>query len=69
MDETVLLNWIGMLIGNIYGRWITMKEVFEEYGKMIIAVVSSVLLVGFAAAFLTTGQAFEMIFAFSQSIC
>lgn len=46
-----------------------MKEVFEEYGKLIIAAVSSVLLVGFAAAFLTAGQAFEMIFAFSQSIC
>ncbi len=46
-----------------------MREVFEEYGKMIIAAVTSVLLVGFAATFLTAGQAFEMIFAFSQSIC
>ncbi len=46
-----------------------MKEVFEEYGKVVIAAVSSVLLVGFAAVFLTAGQAFEMILAFSQGIC
>ncbi len=46
-----------------------MREVLEEYGKLIIAAVTSVLLVGFASAFLTTGQAFEAIKIFSQSIC
>jgi len=46
-----------------------MREVFAEYGKVIAATVSSVLLVGFAAAFLTTGQVFEAIIIFSKSIC
>lgn len=46
-----------------------MREVFEEYGKMIIAAVSSVMLIGFAAAFLSAGKAFEAIWFFSQNIC
>lgn len=46
-----------------------MREVFEEYGKVMVAAVTSVLLVGFAAAFLTTGQAFEVLKMFSQNIC
>lgn len=46
-----------------------MREVFEEYGKVIVASVSSVVLVGFAAAFLMTGQVFDAISAFSQQIC
>lgn len=46
-----------------------MREVFQEYGKVIIAAVSSALLLGFAAAFLTGGQAFDAISIFSQSIC
>lgn len=46
-----------------------MREVFEEYGKMIIAAVASITLIGFAAALLTTGHAFEAILRFSQQIC
>lgn len=46
-----------------------MREVFEEYGKVIVAAASSVLLIGFATAFLTAGQAFDAIFVFSQGIC
>lgn len=46
-----------------------MREVFEEYGKVIVASVSSVMLIGFGAAFLMTGQVFDVIFAFSQHIC
>lgn len=46
-----------------------MREVLGEYGKVILAAAASVLLIGFAAAFLTTGQAFEAIMVFSQSIC
>lgn len=46
-----------------------MKEIFEEYGKTIIAAVSSALLIGFATAFLSSGEAFETILLFSQNIC
>ena len=41
-----------------------MREVFEEYGKVVIASVSSVILIGFTATFLTTGQVFDAITAF-----
>ncbi len=46
-----------------------MREVFEEYGKVVVASVSSLMLIGFAAAFLATGQVFDVILAFSQHIC
>ncbi len=46
-----------------------MREVLEEYGRIIIATVASILLIGFAAVFLTKGQVFEAILLFSQSIC
>lgn len=46
-----------------------MREIFEEYGKMIIAAVSSVMLIGFATAFLNAGEAFEAILLFSRNIC
>lgn len=46
-----------------------MREVFEEYGKLMLASLSSVMLVGFAAAFLATGQVFDIISAFSTHIC
>lgn len=46
-----------------------MREVFEEYGKTIIAAVSSALMIGFATAFLSAGQAFDAILLFSQNIC
>ncbi len=46
-----------------------MKEVFEEYGTIIIATVSSALLIGFAVVFLSAGEAFDRILFFSQNIC
>ncbi|MEY8391763.1 hypothetical protein AALA98_10370 [Lachnospiraceae bacterium 45-W7] len=46
-----------------------MREIFEEYGKTVVAASASVLLIGFAAVFLTQGQVFEVIRIFSQSIC
>lgn len=46
-----------------------MRDVFEEYGKVISAAVSSILLIGFAAAFLMTGEIFDAILFFSQRIC
>lgn len=46
-----------------------MREVFEEYGKMVLAVIAAALLLGFTTTFLTDGQFFEAIQAFSQSIC
>ncbi len=46
-----------------------MREVFEEYGKIIVASSASVLLIGFAAEFLTQGQIFDAICIFSKSIC
>ncbi len=46
-----------------------MREIFEEYGRVMAAAVSSVLLIGFAAAFLSQGELFEVISIFSQSIC
>lgn len=46
-----------------------MRQIFEEYGNVALAVASSVLLIGFATAFLTQGKAFEAILLFSQSIC
>ncbi len=46
-----------------------MRQIFEEYGNVALAAASSVLLIGFATAFLTQGKAFEAILLFSQSIC
>lgn len=46
-----------------------MREVFEEYGKIILAAVTSVTLIGFATAFLSVGEVFEAILCFSKSIC
>ena len=55
--------------GMSVGRCRRMREVLEEYGRIIIATVASILLIGFAAVFLTKGQVFEAILLFSQSIC
>ena len=46
-----------------------MREVFEEYGKMVIAVIAAALLLGFTTIFLTEGQFYEAIQMFSLSIC
>jgi len=46
-----------------------MRQILEEYGNVAIAAAGSVLLIGFATAFLTQGKAFEAILMFSQSIC
>lgn len=46
-----------------------MREVFEEYGNVVIAVAASILIIGLSAVFLTQGQVFDAIRMFSQSIC
>ena len=46
-----------------------MREVLEEYGKMVLAVITEALLLGFTTIFLTEGQFYEAIQTFSQSIC
>ncbi len=46
-----------------------MREVFEEYGKITTGAAVSVLLIGLTVSFLSNGQIFQVIQAFSQSIC
>lgn len=46
-----------------------MRELFEEYGKTVLATVSSALLIGISTAFITDGQIFDVIRTFSQNIC
>ncbi|MCI9083084.1 MAG: hypothetical protein HFI70_12510 [Lachnospiraceae bacterium] len=46
-----------------------MREVFEEYGKVVIAAAASMMLIGFATVLFVNGQVFDAIRIFSQSIC
>lgn len=46
-----------------------MKELFDEYGNVALAAAASVMLIGFAATFLTEGQLFDVLQMFSKSIC
>ncbi len=46
-----------------------MKELFDEYGNMVLAAAASIMLIGFAASLLTEGQMFDVLQMFSQSIC
>ncbi len=46
-----------------------MREIFEEYGKVVMAATVSMMLIGFGTVIFTNGQVFDAIRAFSQSIC
>lgn len=46
-----------------------MREVFEEYGKTVLAVIAAALLISTTTVFLMDGQFFDAIWEFSQRIC
>lgn len=46
-----------------------MKEIFEEYGGVILGTVATVILSGMVIGFLFGGQIYDAILDFSRNIC
>ncbi len=61
--------WHSMIVESRLQEEINMREVFEEYGKVVIAAAASMMLIGFATVLFVNGQVFDAIRIFSQSIC